>query len=232
MVSPEHGASSSSPSVRIERLERRTGRRPGEEIQITLPDASSFFVALAVWEHHPFREGDVLSEPEFRRIVAESALVACRVRALALLARAEQNRFLLSHKLRQRGFPDDVVEQTLGALEAGGELSDRRYAESWVRARLRSHPEGPSHLVAGLRRRGVPGDIADRAVESVCRDESVDQAAMARALVERLVRKRPLDRDSLLRALCRRGFDRDVAVRAVDEWLGAGGAGRVDIMDV
>lgn len=217
MDSPEHGRSSSSPSVKIERLVRRKSRRPGEEIEVVLPDASSFFVAMRVWEEAPFHEGDELPQPRWDVILERTNRIRARGQALALLARTEHSRFLLARKLLQRGHEPAVIDPVLDELEADGSLSDERFAESWVRSRLRSHPEGRSHLLAGLRTRGVDGALAEWAIDRVLREGDHSMLDAARSYAERLTRRRALGARALADRLYRRGFSGGVVRTVVGE---------------
>ena len=127
--------------VRIERLNRLKRGRPGEEIEVLLSDASSFLLSLRVWEESPFHEGDELTRDHLAHIQSASVRIAVREQALSLLARAEHSRFMLSTKLIARGRDPSVTGVVLDALEDEGLLSDERFARSWVRHRIRRHPE-------------------------------------------------------------------------------------------
>jgi SOS response regulatory protein OraA/RecX len=90
-------------------------------------------------------------------------------RAVYLLAKAEQyrrglERKLLGNKLSGKGLPAQAVDMALDHLEAEGLLSDRRYAETWMRQRVRRHPEGPRSLAAALAARGVARDASREAL--------------------------------------------------------------------
>lgn len=220
MVSPEHGRSSSSPSVRIEQLVRRKSRRPGEEISVTLSDASSFFVAMRVWEESPFHEDDELDLDRWNAILARSALIQARGQALALLARSEHSRFLLRQKLLQRSFEPATIATALDELEASGALSDERYAESWVRSRLRGHPEGRARLVGGLRSRGIDASLAESAVAKVLEEESISMVESARTYVDRITRRKALPAARIADRLYRRGFSGVVVKQVLAEFDG------------
>jgi hypothetical protein len=64
-------------------------------------------------------------------------------KALDLLARAEQCRKGLCSKLTRKGFSQFAVNLAVDSLENAGLLDDRRFAEAWARARLRSRPGRP-----------------------------------------------------------------------------------------
>ncbi|MFW6380657.1 MAG: regulatory protein RecX [Spirochaetota bacterium] len=219
MDSLEPERSSSSPSVKIDRLVRRKSRRPGEEIKVTLSDASSFFVSMRVWEDAPFHEGDELPTARWEEILARTDLIRARGQALCLLARSEHSRFLLRRKLLQRGYHLAAIDASLDALEADGSLSDERFAASWVRGRMRSHPEGRAHLIAGLRARGIDAAPAERAVDDAIAESGDSIEQLAREYAERLTRRRTLSPDALADRLRRRGFAGSV-VRAVVTELG------------
>ncbi|PKL23291.1 MAG: hypothetical protein CVV47_15260 [Spirochaetae bacterium HGW-Spirochaetae-3] len=85
-------------------------------------------------------------------------------RAVSLLARAEQFRAALERKLLARGMPRAAIAAALDRLEAVGLLSDDRYAESWIRQRIRTRAEGPRSLAAALSARGVDRHAVKRAV--------------------------------------------------------------------
>ncbi len=204
-------------AVRIERLTRRKRGRPGEEIEILLSDASSFFLALRLWEERPIHEGDSLTPQQIQKLQKASTRIAVRAQALSLLARAEHSRFMLSQKLAVRGRDSAVTAPVLDALEQEGLLDDRRFAESWVRHRLRRHPEGRSALVAGLRQRGIGADIADGVVDQVTAAEGISMENQARILARKLLRARNATPRSVATRLLRRGFATSLVRRIMEE---------------
>jgi regulatory protein len=92
-----------------------------------------------------------------------------RARALAFLARREHSSAELSQKLRQRGYPDDLVQPVLDSLRSANQLSDDRYASEYVRVHV-SRGQGPLKIRAALRQDGVTEDVIDAALDSVAED--------------------------------------------------------------
>ena len=74
--------------------------------------------------------------------------------ALRLLARREHSTYELRTKLQARGGSVEAVSATLNELETEGSLSDTRFTEVAVRARLRTS-DGPLKIRAYLLRRGI-----------------------------------------------------------------------------
>ncbi len=77
-----------------------------------------------------------------------------RSRALKLLSNREHSRLELARKLRQRGYPEAVVEAVIEALVANELLSEERLVEAYVAERLRKG-FGPLRISAELRDKGV-----------------------------------------------------------------------------
>ena len=205
MVSPEHGRSSNSPNVKI--LKLTIEGTNGNLLCAALDDGSLFLFDL----EHPLASelsvGMELDESLQFRLESASEAYRCRRKALDLLARAEHSRRGLEQKLYKREFSSDHIKQALDRLESAGSLDDRRFAESWLRSRLRNHPEGPVRLMASLASKGVAGSVASAAVETVLAelDDMDAENALERAWAK-LSRKSGMNDEKLLRALVRRGF--------------------------
>ena len=79
---------------------------------------------------------------------------AClRDKAVAYLSRREHSRFELTRKLERAGFDLGDINPVLDDLEGKDWLSDRRFAEAYVRAH--SARKGSTKLANDLRLRGV-----------------------------------------------------------------------------
>ncbi|MYF01173.1 MAG: regulatory protein RecX [Gammaproteobacteria bacterium] len=146
-----------------------------------------------------------------------SGAMALRRRAMDLLARREHSRCELARRLRDR-FPEadaESVEEVLVRLAGENLQSDRRFAEEYVRMRMR-RGFGWLHIRADLQSRGVDADII--AGLSPPEDEWL-------ALAENLVASRlrgqvglaPGSRDHqrLFRFMLSRGFPADIARKSL-----------------
>ena len=74
--------------------------------------------------------------------------------AIRLLARREHSQHELREKLRRRNYSDDAVRSVLEDLSHKGYLSDARYVEVYVRARL-SKEDGPLKIRSYLQKHGI-----------------------------------------------------------------------------
>ena len=139
-------------------------------------------------------------------------------KALKLIARRDHFRAELVEKLRRKGFDNHDIESALGRLAEIELLDDEALAGRFVEFRSVDRGWGPRRLVLELRRRGVDGDLAERA--SVLGAELHDRALQT--AVRRVeVRAKPgwwrlpERRARLVSSLIARGFTTDVAYGAV-----------------
>jgi regulatory protein len=101
-----------------------------------------------------------------------------RAKALALLARREHSAQELKSKLLNRGYESTAVEAVLSSLEGQKLLSDARFVQEFVAARVR-RGSGPMKIREELRGRGVAGEMVDQALAGL-KAGSAEGAAAAR----------------------------------------------------
>ena len=82
-------------------------------------------------------------------------------RALKLLSMREHTEKELRKKLSDKGYPKAEIDDAVGKLIAEGSLSEKRFAEAYIRSRLRKSPEGKEMLRLRLREK--------QAVITICR---------------------------------------------------------------
>jgi len=96
--------------------------------------------------------------PEYR-------LADARRAAMDLLARREHSMLELRRKLDSRGMPAELVQDALAQLAEEGLISEQRFAESFVSARVR-RGQGPVRIRGDLLQRGVEEALAEQALEA------------------------------------------------------------------
>lgn len=99
------------------------------------------------WNPPPLPDGD--ANEDYQKSCAT---------ALRLLARREHSELELRHKLATRQFGDDLIDTVVTELAAQGLLSDRRFADAYVRGRF-ERGFGPLRIQSELRERGVATDL-------------------------------------------------------------------------
>ncbi|HWH04383.1 MAG TPA: regulatory protein RecX [Gemmatimonadales bacterium] len=116
----------------------------------------------------------------------------------------------LRRRLLQKQHRGEVVDQAIARLEWTGIIDDRRFAETFARAKL-ARGRGPSRVLRDLLTQGVDRRLAEQAVAAGVEQEGVDPARAARTAAERRVKQLTdlppaTKRRRLMAYLARRGF--------------------------
>jgi regulatory protein len=167
--------------------------------------------------------GQDLSSQRITQIEAGEVRQECFDQAMQFLRRRLHSRSELSRKLMKQEYGEPVVKSVLDKLQQLGYVDDERFAKTKALSAAEHKHHGRRRAFVELRRAGVSGDVADRALDSVY--DTTDTVALARELaLKQAPRLRKLDplvaKRRLVGMLQRRGFDYDAIKPVIDEVLG------------
>lgn len=91
--------------------------------------------------------------------------MSCRKKAMDYLARREHCRAELTVKLLAKDYESDEVCETLDQLEADDLVSDERFAEAYLSARV-NRGFGPQKISNELTQKGVSDSLIQQALET------------------------------------------------------------------
>jgi regulatory protein len=140
---------------------------------------------------------------------------------LRLLTGAPRTSAQLAEAMRRRGVPDEAAEAVLGRLTEVGLIDDAAFARAWVESRHHARGLSRRALTAELKRRGVPGQDVQAAVNTLGPDEEIATARrlVAKALTATRGRPLPTRIRRLVGLLARKGYPAPLAYRVVREAL-------------
>ena len=146
--------------------------------------------------------------------MASDAHADVRAMALRYLARREYGRRQLEEKLRQKGAESAVARDVVAELDDEDLVSDRRFAEAFVRDRV-GRLQGPHKILAHLQ--GLRVD--DAAIEEAMGPYEFDWPGVIRTWIRKRASGAKPDRDErarLYRGGTARGFSHDQVLAAID----------------
>lgn len=138
---------------------------------------------------------------------------SAKVLAVRMLARREYSRAELSQRLARKGIPRDDIERALDELNAGGYLSDARFAQALVKQK--SGRYGKRAIAHALREKGIAAPDAQAAMAPLA---AIDEVADASALWQRRFGTAPAnqrEKARQVRFLLSRGYGLSVALRVL-----------------
>jgi regulatory protein len=186
------------------------------QVKVALSNGSFFLLLEEIQQKTGILPGDECSLEDIEELVTASDRKKAEKKALSLLSYTPHSREGLKLKLMKRGFPEESIEYSLLRMEELGYLDDLKFAEEWLRSRLKRHPEGKWALLAGLKKRGVSRTTAEAALATHISDEMESEAA-ARAL-SKMMGGRPLTRIQAAAKLASKGFSNRVINRALTDF--------------
>lgn len=146
---------------------------------------------------------------------------AARLRMADLCARSEQCEADIRQKLYRLGLTPPQVQQVIESLIEERFIDNARFACSYARDKCRFSAWGNNKIRLGLHAKRIPADLITAALQSIDRSDYLD--ALKRTA---LAKARGLDlngeqgrenRLKLFRHILSRGFESDLASRAVRE---------------
>lgn len=132
-------------------------------------------------------------------------------RGFHLLSRKMHTTWELQKKLREEGFPEELIEETLAILRDRGYLDDRTYMYAYIEEKRRVAPKGYFAFYHELKRRGIPGAILGELRNMYTLEDEIEDA-------KRLLstwKAKGHEKEKFRRRLLGRGFSQEAIERAI-----------------
>ena len=162
--------------------------------------------------------GEVLSEKDYETITKEILPKRAKLRAMNLLLKKDYTTAKLREKLREGGYPEEIVQEALDYVASYHYTDDLRFALDFIQC----HQENRSRLrmEQDLRTKGIPEDVVEQAFaewEAAGGVQDEDQ------MIRELFRKRGFDPQNATVSeqnreyefLMRKGFSADCIRKAI-----------------
>lgn len=142
--------------------------------------------------------------------------------ALRFLKYSDRTVHEMKDKLRNKGFSENTVNNTAEKLKKIGLLDDGKFAERWIRGKLRSRPIGKRLIQQQLRLKGIHPEVISEKLELIYSEfEKTD--GIKEIIRKQAVKYKSLDkielRKKLFSFLIRRGFEYEECVSNVEYFV-------------
>ncbi len=186
--------------------------------KVYLDGEFAFVLYKGELRHYQMREGEELSEEDYRTIMEETLPKRAKLRAMNLLQKKDYTVESLRRKLHQGGYPEAVVEEALSYVASYRYTDDLRYAVDYItchdkdRSRMRIEHD--------LASRGISGETLEKAWDQWQEQGGVmdEQAMIMRLLQKKNYDPERTDRKEQQRVyafLMRKGFPAEAILRAM-----------------
>lgn len=184
---------------------------------LTLSDGETLRMPRAMLKERPYRGGTPFDRDAFTAFLKERSYPFAMEKAVALLATRARTEKEICDALRKNAYPETTIARVMARLQEAGYIDDADFAGHWAASRAQKGL-GSRRIRMELRQKGVDPETIDQTLSAI--DENQLRQS-ARKAAEKAARGRDLtnpgERQKVLAALARRGYDFPLARRALQE---------------
>lgn len=186
---------------------------------LTLSNGETLKMPRALLKERPYRAGVPFDRAGFDAFMQARSYPFAMEKAVALLATRARTEQEIATALRQNAYPEEAIARVMARLLEAGYLSDSAFAEQWASSRA-AKGLGARRIRMELRQKGIESDEIDHALshmDDTLLREGAWKAAQKAARGKDL--SLPAERQKVLAALARRGFDYSLAKACLQRLL-------------
>lgn len=168
-------------------------------------------------KERPYRGGTPFDLDSFREFIAERSYPFAMEKAVSLLAMRPRTQQEIVKALSSNAYPEHTIARVMARLDEAGYINDTSFAEQWASSRS-ARSMGTRRIQMELRQKGVPSDTIAHVLSRLDTD---DVFAGALKAARKYAAGKDLsdikDRQKIMAALARRGYDYATAKQALEE---------------
>ena len=182
---------------------------------LTLSSGETISMPRAMLRERPYKSGMPFDRSAFDDFIHDGSYAFAMEKAVAQLAMRARTEKELVDSLRKNAYPEKTIARVMAYLQEAGYINDADFAAQWTAART-TKGHGIRKIQMELRQKGVASHQIEQALSSIDEDAMLNGAIMAAQKASRGKEvSSPADRQKIMAALARRGYDFSMAKKAV-----------------
>ena len=194
-------------------------RRDRGRVILTLSNGETLTMPRSMLKERPYRGGMPFDHCAFHTFIAERSYSYAMEKAVALLALHPRTQQEIVKALSSNAYPEQTIARVMARLDEAGYVNDTDFAEQWASSRS-AKSMGARRIQMELRQKGVDSDTIALALSNLDADDMFSgalKAARKSAVGKNLSDIK--DRQKIMAALARRGYDYSTARQALETLL-------------
>lgn len=184
-------------------------KRAGGVATVKLAGGDVLKVPSALFLERRLRCGQAVDADAYRLFIREKGYPHALKAAVDYLALRERSEKEIVQRLRRVHYHEATIAKVMETLAGHHLYSDARFAENWVAHRAKKY--GRRRIAMELQQKGVDGKTSQQALDTLERE---DEFSACVKHGEKIARRVKGDRQKLIQALVRRGYDWQLAKAA------------------
>lgn len=194
-------------------------RRIHGRATLTLSDGETLAMPRAMLRERPYKRGVPFDRAAFDSFILERSYSFAMDKAISLLAARSRTEKEIVSSLQKNAYPEQIIARVMARLTEAGYLNDADFAEHWASSRT-NKGLGSRRIRMELRQKGVSQEEIDAALSALDSNDVIDGAIK---IAEKSARGKdlssPADRQKIMAALARRGYDFSIAKQALNQLI-------------
>lgn len=148
--------------------------------RVYIDEEFAFILYKSEIRRYRLEENEEITEADYTEILQEVLLKRGKARALHLLSSMDRTEGQLKNKLKEGGYPQEVIEQILDYVRNYHYVDDSRYVSGYLRTKGKT--KSVRQMQAELQQKGVAAELVKEVMEQ---EEAIDESAAIRCWMEK-----------------------------------------------
>jgi len=204
-------AFSDNAQIRISSVRREHGKAT-----LTLSNGEIRVMPRALLKERPYKGGMPFDDESFSLLIKERSYPFAMDKAISLLSMRARTEKEIVDALRRNVYPEETIARVMQRLHEAGYINDSDFAAQFSASRT-SRGMGTMRIRMELRKKGVDHETIEETLSFLDRDDILSSAIrMAKKAAQGKDMNDRADRQKILSALARRGYDFQTARQALE----------------
>lgn len=186
--------------------------------RVVLDENTAFVLYKGELNRFSIKQGEELSDEVYNDIFNNILPKRAKLRCMNLLKNRDYTRKQLEDKLRQGGYPKEIIDCAVDYVESYGYIDDERYARAFIEYNMKN--KSRKRIETDLMKKGIGKDIINRVFDGLNSDGfEMDEAVMINKLLVKKNYHAQLatvdEKRKMFAFLYRKGFNCDIIRRAL-----------------
>lgn len=186
--------------------------------KVVLEGNIQFVLYKGELNRYHIRQGEEVSDEAFQSIFNEILPKRAKLRCMNLLKSRDYTKKQLEDKLKQGGYPPDIINEAISYVESYGYIDDERYARDFIEYNISS--KSRTRIGNDLMKKGIGKELIRKAFDEL---EDIGVEIDEEDMIHKLLLKKNYDsqtatsdeRRKMFSFLYRKGFHSDTICRAL-----------------
>lgn len=150
--------------------------------RVVLDGETAFILYKGELHRFHIKQGEELEEDARQSIFHEILPKRAKLRCMNLLKSRDYTRKQLENKLKQGGYPADIIEEAVAYVESYGYINDENYVRNFIEYHMQT--KSRKRMENDLSQKGVNKELIGKVFDELKEDGlEIDEAAMIKELL-------------------------------------------------